>query len=481
MLKNPNDAAGPPGSMRAARADQRTVHRPKLSQETHLALVQRRTAAAGGLELTSTIGIVKIIAALWQWLTGFVRGAGKRDSSVDGAAPATGNAQRPVPADSTIEVGVTAATSKAPRASASASTTDVRVTRTTSKTQRTGSADSMSDVGVAPTKSKSQRPPAAKSPIQVGATPTASNAQRANASEVWSQDSALLPWYDQPDWAGRLERMRHDRQLSATDEAMLRNWCEDGYVVAPGLIAAELIDAFIEEIDDMWERNDPIGGLAVSGVDLDDGHHVHVPHSELVRIHLAQRRRIKEISNWRVGQCHLYSKSARKIFDHSGVGQIASTIFARRGEPRYSSMFCKGTELGLRQDTCFFHIFPRNFMMGIWIACEDVKPEAGPFEFYPGSQHAPLFSEFTNYPQTNRRTSDPAQRKRYDDYIVNLAKSYQKHELLIRKGDVMFWHPMLIHGGSPRLDRIATRKSLVLHNIAEGADVGEKISGTIKW
>ena len=59
-------------------------------------------------------------------------------------------------------------------------------------------------------------------------------------------------------------------------------------------------------------------------------------------------------------------------------------------------MFSKGTEQGLHQDTCVFHVFPRNFMMGIWIACEDIKLESGPLEYYPGSHRAPFFPEFTN-------------------------------------------------------------------------------------
>ena len=39
----------------------------------------------------------------------------------------------------------------------------------------------------------------------------------------------------------------------------------------------------------------------------------------------------------------------------------------------------------------------------------------------------------------------------------------------------------LIHAGSARLDRLATRKSFVLHNIAEGAEVRGKIKGPINW
>lgn len=314
-----------------------------------------------------------------------------------------------------------------------------------------------------------------------GSTTDVAEARRAADTGAWPQDEALLPWYDRSDWIDAIARMGRERRLGEDDAALLRKWCEDGYVVIPKLIAAELIDSFVDEIDDVWERSDPIVGLAISDVILDEGYRVHVPHEDLVRVEPERRRHIKQVSNWRVGQYHLYSRAARQIFDYPEIVRVASMILGRRGEPRYSLMFSKGTEQGLHQDTCVFHIFPRDFMMGVWIACEDINHESGPLEYYPGSHRAPLFPEFTNYPQTNRRTSDPAQSKRYDDYVTNLAKDFQKHELLIRKGDVMFWHPMLIHGGSPRLDRLATRKSFVLHVIAEGADVGGRVKGPFNW
>ena len=288
---------------------------------------------------------MNFLAALWQRLIAAMS-AGKRASTIDvDVTPTTRNPQRATASASTMDIGVKPSINKARRAAASAT-----------------------DIGVAPTTSKAQIAAPPTSTRDVSVAPRTSQAPRADVSDVWPQEVALLPWYDQPDWDDRLVRMRHERQLSAADEAMLRKWCEDGYVVVPGLVAAELIDSLVDEIDDMWERNVPIEGLAVSAVDLDDGRNVHVPHSELVRIPLARRRRIKEISNWRVGQYHLYSKSARQIFDHPGIGRIASTLFARRGVPRYSLLFSKGTEQDLRQDTCFFHVFPRNFMMGIWIA-----------------------------------------------------------------------------------------------------------------
>ena len=425
--------------------------------------------------------MVKFFAALWRWLAGLVRG---RPTFAADAQSLTGHPPFPVSTDSKVDdgLGVPVPKSSVRRPAPSATPADPVITRSASNPQRVTPEPSAMAEGIAQTTNKAPPTPAtANSRAHVDAPPTITSPKQASNADLWPQDSAALPWYDQLDWTDRIEHLRHQQQLSTSDEVLLRKWCEEGCVVVPGLVAAELIDAMVAEIDAMWERGESIEGLAFSGLEFEDGHHVHVPHSELVRIHLAQRRRIKEISNWRIGQYHLYAPSARQIFDHPGIDRIASTIFARRGEARYSSLYCKGTEVALRQDTCFFHIFPRNFMMGIWVACEDIKAGSGPLEYYPRSHRAPLFAEFTNYPQTNRRTSDPAQRKRYDAHIANAATSYQRQELLVGKGDVMFWHPMLIYGGSPRLDPHATRKSFVIHNIAEDADVTAKITGTISW
>jgi ectoine hydroxylase-related dioxygenase (phytanoyl-CoA dioxygenase family) len=36
-----------------------------------------------------------------------------------------------------------------------------------------------------------------------------------------------------------------------------------------------------------------------------------------------------------------------------------------------------------------FHSAPAGFMCGLWIALEDVRPEAGPLIYYPGSHRSP--------------------------------------------------------------------------------------------
>src|SRR5262245_14826952 len=129
----------------------------------------------------------------------------------------------------------------------------------------------------------------------------------------WPQDPALLPWYDQADYEATIVRLRHHAGLGPDDAAMLRKWAADGYVVVPRLVPDTLIDAFVDEIDDVWTRHDAIDGLNISDVDLGDGTQVHVPHRELVALSPSRRQEIKADSNWRVGGYHLFSEAARRI------------------------------------------------------------------------------------------------------------------------------------------------------------------------
>jgi ectoine hydroxylase-related dioxygenase (phytanoyl-CoA dioxygenase family) len=92
-----------------------------------------------------------------------------------------------------------------------------------------------------------------------------------------------------------------------------------------------------------------------------------------------------------------------------------------------------------------------------------------------------MFPGFTDYPQTNLRTATPDAHAAYERWVDEAAARYPRHEFLARKGDVLFWHGMLIHGGAPVLDPHATRKSMVLHYTVRGADRGREVRGPFNW
>ena len=141
----------------------------------------------------------------------------------------------------------------------------------------------------------------------------------------------------------------------------------------------------------------------------------------------------------------------------------------------------RGSEQALHQDMAVFHIYPYNHLLGAWIACEDVGPDAGPLVLYRGSHRAPFFDGFTDYPQTNLRTADDEGAAAYTRYVESLADRYERHEFHPRKGQVLLWHGMLIHGGAPVERPDASRKSMVLHYASRGADRGREVHGPFRW
>ena len=108
-----------------------------------------------------------------------------------------------------------------------------------------------------------------------------------------------------------------------------------------------------------------------------------------------------------------------------------------------------GSQQDLHQDMAVFHIFPHDWLIGVWIACEDVSAESGPLVLYRGSHQEPFFPGFTDYPQTNLRTADAETTHGYHAYVDELAARHERFEFLARKGQVLLWHGMLIHGGAP--------------------------------
>jgi ectoine hydroxylase-related dioxygenase (phytanoyl-CoA dioxygenase family) len=110
-----------------------------------------------------------------------------------------------------------------------------------------------------------------------------------------------------------------------------------------------------------------------------------------------------------------------------------------------------------------------------------VGPDAGPLVLYRGSHRARLYPGFTDYPQTNLRTATDEEAAAYDRWVEALALRYEREEFHARKGQVLLWHGMLIHGGAPVRRATTSRRSMVLHYASRGADRGREVSGPFRW
>ena len=297
----------------------------------------------------------------------------------------------------------------------------------------------------------------------------------------WNPASVRTPWFERPDAASRAPKVARKHGLGEEGAAWLRKWVEEGYFVVDGAVDAAAVKAYAEDFDQVWWLARPIPGLTLSDVTIGGAHHVHIAHEKLLSYSEAERREAHRASNWRVGEFYQSSPAAEAIYRDARLARICAAILDDRVLPHFSLSFSKGSQQGLHQDTCVFHVWPRNALVGVWIAAEDIAADSGPLEFYPGSHREPLFPAFTNYPQTQRRTAPAELAAEYDRYVREVAAKYPKRVYLPKAGDALFWHGMLIHGGAAVENPDRTRKSMVIHYMPPRANRGHQVEGPFNW
>jgi phytanoyl-CoA hydroxylase len=298
----------------------------------------------------------------------------------------------------------------------------------------------------------------------------------------WVIDPAAAPWYDGPDAAETLERRRAAERLSDADYELLRKWVADGYCVVKGVVPRREIDQMQRDLDAIWTADRPVRGLEVLNMRLKGGEEVPaMPHERLLALDPAEREWSRDTSRWRIHAFNKFSESARAIFENRELARLCALIFGRPARPGYTINFMYGSEQPLHQDTAVFNVMPPNYLIGAWIACEDVTEDAGPLVLYPKSHREPLFDKFDNYPQTNLRTAPPQVMDEYHEHVARTSERYERLTFLPEKGDALLWHGMIIHGGSALRNPERTRRSYVIHYVPPGMDVSEQVVGPFNW
>lgn len=297
----------------------------------------------------------------------------------------------------------------------------------------------------------------------------------------WQREVNELPWTDRPDALQRIDAGERSGHFDAQLAAWLRDWVRDGYVVVDDLVSQGDIDSMNADLDALWSARVPRPGLNFYGMcDHPDAPARTLTHAELLHIAPEQRTRMRLASSWRTHSFYCYSLPALRLFLNRPLRRLASAIFGRRARPFASINFQYGSQQTLHQDMAVFHIYPHNFLIGAWVACEDISPDSGPLLFLPGSHRAAPFSGFGD-PQRNLRTVTPEVVAAYDDYVRELSSRYPKKEFIARKGQTLLWHGMLLHGGAPVRRREQTRRSFVIHFSTRHAERSTQTLGPFNW
>jgi ectoine hydroxylase-related dioxygenase (phytanoyl-CoA dioxygenase family) len=238
-----------------------------------------------------------------------------------------------------------------------------------------------------------------------------------------------------------------------TSVEMKSRWIKDGFAVAKGVFSAEEIERYNKivaqvrsEVDDGKDEfgfGDRIGQL-------------HQKHPELMN--MAANKDVLNFLEW--------------AFNDEPV------LFG-------SLNFEKGTQQDAHIDAIFFWPEPSYSMAGCWVALEDVKQDAGPLFYLPNSHRWPFYlsedlaNEDAELKDLRDKANDlePGHPERAEIVQkLGLAWTESLHQLEsefevepvcldLKAGDVVFWHSLLAHGGSPTKNRALSRKSAVFHYV----------------
>ena len=196
----------------------------------------------------------------------------------------------------------------------------------------------------------------------------------------------------------------------------------------------------------------------------------------------------------RIGMIHQTVEACREIPFLPPVQNFLKWAFQDNPLLFGSLTFETGTQQAEHIDSIFFHTQPVHAMAGVWVALEDVHPNAGPLFYIDGSHNWHFIrgeEVVNNSPDLAERVNRARAGQLPEEEVSTLVNelggrwtSMMKGEIskrrarkvpaLINKGDIFIWDALLIHGGSPRLNPSLSRKSMVFHFIGENCRLFHK-------
>lgn len=223
--------------------------------------------------------------------------------------------------------------------------------------------------------------------------------------------------------------MAKDRAVES--EGRWSGFHRDGFVVVEGLIDSDLCEAVISDMRKF--------------VDFDSS--------------------CSKPSTIRLTDLWTKSEAIRALATDNAIAEIVVQLLGSESFPFQTLNFLFGSEQAAHSDLIHFSTRPYGGMCGVWVALEEVRDDCGPLFYYPFS-HRLRPHVYESYGLSSDAFG--SQGTAYRNYEELLQKrmtllGFEKQQFLGKRGDVLFWHANLVHGGEPRVDPMGSRYSQVTH------------------
>jgi ectoine hydroxylase-related dioxygenase (phytanoyl-CoA dioxygenase family) len=167
----------------------------------------------------------------------------------------------------------------------------------------------------------------------------------------------------------------------------------------------------------------------------------------------SQVQPLVDLSEWRSGAApplplsdawrNPATPAVRELALHPEVLELLHSCYGREPCAVHTLNLPVGSHEALHRDASAFQSEPAGFVVGVWVALEDVHPDAGPLRYCPGSHRLPCVSGAA-------MGSDSHWQQQIEEHGLSLQP------FAAQRGDVLIWHANLVHGGSPVVDHQRT-------------------------
>ena len=251
-----------------------------------------------------------------------------------------------------------------------------------------------------------------------------------------------IPPFDSPFFAQHLNSLSNE--TGPNYRAMCEEFYNNGYIVIDLDLSNEDLENISSDVQSILEADDAI---------IQDKHY---QYSDSPRV----------FQGWKK------SKNIKNLACNPKIMETLKVLYGRNPFPFSTINFTKGAQQPFHSDTIHFQTLPYGWIVGCWVALEDVDELSGPLKIIPGSHknrnwsYQDLGIPHPDSIEDGEKTCYRAYENFIDEFIKE--KNLKPKVLSVKKGQCVIWAAELLHGSTDIQDRSRTRKSQAIHYSFEG-------------
>jgi phytanoyl-CoA hydroxylase len=155
----------------------------------------------------------------------------------------------------------------------------------------------------------------------------------------------------------------------------------------------------------------------------------------------------------RLANAPAFASAIKRILFDPKISQALNEVTGFSKFVSWQDMFFdRSTGTIDHQDSWYLDTLPNGYLIGAWYALEDIQTDCGVFYVYPKSHKLERLDRSLNHDDFRERSVQQV----IDAHI-------KPKKALLKQGDLLLWHPHLLHGSESCQNENNSRKSFTSH------------------